>query len=258
MAAETTVTPSAPRTPGKPGLSRAGYAKQVRKLSEASVHKHWEAYVDIAWDDPALAVDLGDQRWQLLAGDPLAEHPWFKRQTAEVQTRIALTRIATSMRVGIEFENLLSRGLLIMAAKQANGSETFRYAYHEVIEEGHHTLMFQEVINRTRLPIRGLPRRHWHFLRLAQVFAVHTRPEAFFVGVLGGEEPIDYLQRKALRSSATLHPLLERIFRIHVSEEARHVSFAQAFLRRRTAELGGFRRGLLSLTAPLIAAHRPI
>jgi ribosomal protein S18 acetylase RimI-like enzyme len=236
-------------------ISDAQYSKQVHKLSEASVHKHWEAYVDISWDDPDLQVSVDDPRWRLVAEDPLASHPWYLAQSQERQTRIAMTRIASNMRVGVQFENLLSRALLILAVKEPNGADTFRYAYHEVIEEGHHTLMFQELINRTGLPIKGASRLNWHFMRLGQGLVTHIRPEALFFGVLGGEEPIDYIQRKALRHPQTVHPLLERIFRIHVSEEARHVSFAQTYLRHRVRRLNRLRRWWLAFTTPLITAY---
>jgi P-aminobenzoate N-oxygenase AurF len=236
-------------------ISDAQYSKQVRKLSEASVHKHWEAYVDISWDDADLQVSLDDPRWRLVADDPLGSHPWYLAQPSKVQSRIALTRLASNMRVGVQFENLLSRALLTLAVKQPNGADTFRYAYHEVIEEGHHTLMFQEVINRSHLPIRGASRLNWYLMKLGQMIGTHVRPEALFFGVLGGEEPIDYFQRKALRHPETLHPLLEKIFRIHISEEARHVSFAQTYLRHCVPRLGTLRRRWLAFTTPLVTAY---
>lgn len=40
--------------------------------------------------------------------------------------------------------------------------------------------------------------------------------------------------------------------RIHVSEEARHLSFARHYLTDRTPQLGRFRRGVLSGLAPIV------
>ena len=65
-------------------------------------------------------------------------------------------------------------------------------------------------------------------------------PELFFIFVLGGEDPIDHVQRETLRSERELHPLLERIMRIHVTEEARHLSFARHYLKREVPKLGPF------------------
>ena len=55
------------------------------------------------------------------------------------------------MKIGLIFESVLKRGLLEFASTLPNGAPEFRYAYHEVIEEAQHSLMFQEFINRTDL-----------------------------------------------------------------------------------------------------------
>jgi hypothetical protein len=49
-----------------------------------------------------------------------------------------------------------------------------------------------------------------------------------------------------------VHPLLERIMRIHVTEEARHLSFARHYLKRQVPELGWFKRQLLGIQVPFI------
>ena len=77
-------------------------------------------------------------------------------------------------------------------------------------------------------------------------------PQLFFLFVLGGEDPIDYVQRRELRSNRDKHPLLERIMRIHVTEEARHLSFARHYLKRTVPALGPIRRAELAIGAPLI------
>ena len=55
----------------------------------------------------------------------------------------------------------------------------------------------------------------------------------FFFGVLAGEEPIDHTQKNVLREGKALHPIMERVMAIHVAEEARHISFAHEYLRKR-------------------------
>jgi hypothetical protein len=86
-------------------------------------------------------------------------------------------------------------------------------------------------------------------VRLARVF-----PELFFLFVLGGEDPIDHVQRMALRGGRTLPPILRRIMQIHVTEEARHLCFARHYLRQNVARLGPLKRFVLSRRAPLILA----
>src|SRR3989454_6473104 len=132
-------------------------------------------------------------------------------------------------------------------------SPEFRYVYHEVIGEAQHSLMFQEFVNRAGFDIPGLPPLIRFGTRQVIRFA-HTFPELFFVFVLGGEDPIDHVQRQALRSSRPIHPLLKRIMQIHVTEEARHLCFARHYLKRRVPELGFVRRTALAVRAPMILA----
>ncbi len=76
----------------------------------------------------------------------------------------------------------------------------------------------------------------------------------FFVFVLGGEDPIDHVQREVLRSDHDIHPLLDRIMRIHVTEEARHLSFARQYLRHHVPTLTRWKRTALSIQAPVTLA----
>ena len=90
--------------------------------------------------------------------------------------------------------------------------------------------MFQEFINRTGFQIPGLggiERRCANFV----VKYAHKFPELFFFFVLAGEDPIDYVQRQTLRKNRQdTHPLIRRIMQIHVTEEARHMSFPSSSL----------------------------
>ena len=227
------------------------YLRLVERLSKASVEKHWEPYIDIAWDDPDMSLDLSDPRWEIAAVDTLAKHPWYRAQPQEVRSGIGLYRFANAAKIGVQFENLLNRGLYTYAFRLPNGSAEFRYAYHEAIEEGHHGMMFQELVNRTGYDIPGIPPR---LRRIAPAVVPLARffPELFFFFVLGGEDPIDYVQRKMLSEDENIHPLAERIMRIHVAEEARHLSFARSYLRRRIPEIGFARKRILRVAIPLI------
>jgi hypothetical protein len=72
--------------------------------------------------------------------------------------------------------------------------------------------------------------------------------------VLGGEDPIDHVQRQALRSETPIHPLLKRIMQIHVTEEARHLCFARQYLKNNVPRLGWARRLMLQIRTPVILA----
>src|SRR3954467_5942342 len=118
---------------------------------------------------------------------------------------MGLRAIVANMKAGLQFESILKRGLLEYAFKLPDGAPEFRYAYHEVIEEGHHSMMFQEFVNRSGLEVKGMPK----FIQMQanRVVLMGRRfPEMFFLFVLGGEDPIDHVQRETLRSGRELHP----------------------------------------------------
>lgn len=227
----------------------------LARISRQSVTKHFQAYVDVPWDDPDYAIDAADARFALPETDPLGATAWYRAQPEAKRARIGLHMLASFMKIGVQFESTLKRGLLEYASHLPNGSAEFRYLYHEVIEEAQHSLMFQEFVNRTGLEVDGLPAYARLFARglprLARRF-----PELFFMFVLGGEDPIDHLQRSELhRGERWAHPLVRRISQIHVIEEARHLSFARAYLRRNVPKLGLVRRHLLRLRTPLILGN---
>ncbi|MFI6595166.1 diiron oxygenase [Nonomuraea sp. NPDC050536] len=230
---------------------RSAYEAVIHRLSKASVDKHWEPYKDIPWDDPEFLVDPADSRWELPEVDRLGGHPWYRSRSPETRARIGLFRVATAMKIGLQFENLLKRGLLNYAYRLPNGSPEFRYVYHETIEEGHHGMMFQEFVNRTKMPVRGMPGPLSVIAQVAPWIPLIST-ELFFVFVLGGEDPIDHVQRKVLKDGQVHHPLEETIMRIHIAEEARHISFARHYLRNRVPRMPRYRRLMLGIISPII------
>jgi hypothetical protein len=230
---------------------RESYAELVERLSRQSVVKHFDAYADIDWDAPDFAIDHDDPRWQLGPDDVLGETQWYRTQPDSVRSQIGLHMIASFMKIGAQFESVLKRGLLEYAWQLPNGAPEFRYAYHETIEEAQHSLMFQEFVNRTGFDIPGLGALDRWASRLVIRFA-RTFPELFFLFVLGGEDPIDHVQRTALRSGQPIHPLLKRIMQIHVTEEARHLCFARQYLKHNVPQLGALKRLILRVRTPII------
>jgi hypothetical protein len=229
------------------------FSELTRRLSQQSVLKHYDAYADVPWDDPEYAIDPHDPRFELFPDSPLGATDWYRSLPQETRARLGLHAIVGNMKAGLQFESVLKRGLLEYAFKLPDGSPEFRYAYHEVIEEAHHSLMFQEFVNRSGLDAPGLT---WDMkLGARRVIGMARRfPAMFFVFVLGGEDPIDHVQRKVLRSDEEIHPLLERIMRIHVTEEARHLSFARQYLRHTVPTLPWWQRRAIGVQAPVTLA----
>ncbi len=242
--------------PDPPGMSAAEVERRHRRrhadqrmdrLSSLSVDGGARAFVDIAWDDPDMDLGIDDERLRLPAFDPLASTEWYRTLPPERQNLVGAWRWATGLTRGWHFENLMQQSLLLRALHLTGESSEFRYSYHEIIEEAQHTLMFREVVDRIGLQVGGPPWWTGPAGVYNRLLARMAAP-AFFVLVIGGEEPVDRYQRRAIRAGVP-HPLLERILRIHVAEEARHVSFAKATLARDVADLGWVGRQLLGIHA---------
>ena len=144
-------------------------------------------------------------------------------------------RQANVAKVGLHFESILIRGLMEYAFWTPNGSPEYRYCLHEAVEECNHTMMFQEMVNRIGADVPGMPRM-LKWIQPVIPLVAGPLPIPFWFGILAGEEPIDHTQKNVLREGKTLHPIMERVMAIHVAEEARHISFAHEYLRKRRAQ----------------------
>ncbi|GAA4819024.1 diiron oxygenase [Nocardioides caeni] len=227
------------------------YEQTLRLLSEASVEQHFDAFVDIDWDNPDYAIRLDDPRWVLPSVDVLGRTEWYRSLPLEEQIRIGIYRQANICKVGLQFEQILIGGLMAYAATLRNGNPEFRYVTHEATEECHHTQMFQEFVNRSGADAAGGSR---FFRGIGPILPLAAKivPFGFFYGVLAGEEPIDHVQKSILRAGDEMHPLIQRIMQIHVAEEARHIGFAHRYIEHTAPKLGRFERSLLSVAVPVI------
>jgi hypothetical protein len=112
-------------------------------------------------------------------------------------------------------------------------------------------MMFQEMVNHIGADGPGMPR----LLKWIQPFiplVAGPLPIPFWFGILAGEEPIDHTQKNVLREGRALHPIMERVMAIHVAEEARHISFAHEYLRKRVPGLPRRMRFGLWIYVPVV------
>jgi len=242
----------APATTSRTALAKHRDDAQFRilldRLSKLSVEKGADAFVDVSWSELG-PIEVHDPRNILPPGvDPFCDTDWYRAQPADEQARLGLVRMASCLTTGWHFENLLQQGLLHRALWLPDGSSEFRYLHHEIIEESQHSQMFHEFVRLAGVPVRGMPRWLRAVVELFVGPAAHRDPFGFFLLVLGGEDPVDHLQRRILATEAG-HPLLRQIMRIHIAEEARHISFARAALVREAARAGRLRRRLFAVSA---------
>ncbi|GGK35176.1 AurF N-oxygenase family protein [Nocardia camponoti] len=236
--------------PSREYLSQT-YRDALTTLSEGSVNRRFDPYLDIDWDSPELALDPNDVRWVLPAAvDPLGATRWYRDQPLERQIAIGRWRVANAVKVGAAFESILIRGMMQFAMTLPNGSPEFRYAMHEMTEECNHIQMFQELVNRIGVDVPG-PKRHFRWLSPFIGLAGGYAYVILFIGILGGEEPIDHYQKAIIRQGGSIPPMVLRTMEIHIAEEARHISFAGDFLASRVARMGKFNRGVCSVAFPI-------
>ena len=73
-----------------PNAVEPSYQNLLDVLSEGSVRRRFDPYLDIAWDSPDMAIDLHDPRWVLSPViDPLGATEWYQNQPLERQIEIA-------------------------------------------------------------------------------------------------------------------------------------------------------------------------
>ncbi|MCV7192125.1 AurF N-oxygenase family protein [Mycolicibacterium brumae] len=212
------------------------YAATLAMLSEGSVRRHFDPYADIDWDAPDMQMDPGDPRWVLSPTlDTLGGTEWYRNQPLERQIEIGRWRTLNSVKVGAAFESILIRGLMAFIMKLPNNSPEFRYALHEMTEECNHIQMFQELVNRSGTDVPGMRPL---FRKLSPYIGLvgHYSPTAFMAGILAGEEPIDHFQKGVIREGANVPPAVLRTMQIHIAEEARHISWANEFLKTHMAK----------------------
>jgi hypothetical protein len=231
------------------------YYATLRTLSEASVHQHFEAFKDIAWDDPEFELRPDDERFILTDADEIGASAWYKSLPRERQIEIGVYRYAQIAKVGRQFEQLLIAGVMQHLVDLEDLNPEFRYAMHEVTEETHHIQMFQEAVNRYVEAsgmghVAGAPRWFKWAVPVLSSAGIWF-PEAFFVGILAGEEPIDHLQKSIMRAGGS-HPLIDRIMQIHIAEEARHIGFAHQYLEHHVPRMGFLKRQSMKILFPLL------
>lgn len=231
--------------------STEDYHDILANLSDGSVRRHFDPYADIDWDAPEMAIDPNDPGWILSPEhDTLGATEWYRNLPQDKQIELGRWRVANAIKVGAAFESILIRGMMQYIMKLPNNKPEFRYSLHEMTEECNHIQMFQELVNRTGADAPGM--RPW-FRRMSPWIGVAGgyAQVILFIGILGGEEPIDHYQKGLIRQGADLPPAVLRTMQIHVAEEARHISFAGEFLHRRISRMSRGRRRVCAYAFPI-------
>lgn len=217
------------------------------RLLRSSERLSYDPVTEIDWDaplDPALpACPLHRVS---LYGTPL-----WESMTQEQRIALSWHELASVMRVGLWFELCLMQALLRHAYDQDPGKAHVQYALTEVGDETRHSVMFARAAEALAPGATYGPSPLVH--QLGRLWKTVAAGPSLFASVLVAEETLDRLQREMLGIDGLL-PLAVDVSRIHVTEEARHVSYARAAVLRGMPRLGPAQRLLHQVLTVVTAA----
>ncbi|KKW66614.1 AurF N-oxygenase family protein [Mycolicibacterium elephantis] len=199
------------------------------RLLRGSVKKSFAPIVDIDWDAP-----LDPDKFFLppktvsLYGTSL-----WRNMSREQRIELSRQELVNTLSAGIWFENILNQSLLRKMMHQDPTASTTHYELTELGDETRHMVMFGKAIERVGAnPV--WPK--WYQRVIINALPFVFQGSALWVAALIGEEIFDSLQRQMMDDDE-LQPLVQRLMRIHVAEEARHIQFARDGLRKRVPHM---------------------
>lgn len=215
------------------------------RLLRSTARQSYDADVDIDWSAPHDPELWGMQPERVsLYGTAL----WDSLDEAQRRT-LSRHEAGSMASVGIWFEIVLMQLLLRDAYGADPCDPRTQFALTEVGDETRHTVMFARSLAAMGVPAYG-PRPRAR--ALARVGVVALRGAGVYAAALLGEEPVDRWQRDVMRDER-VEPLVRMVARIHVTEEARHVSFARDELVKATKRMGRTERAAQQLITSQVA-----
>lgn len=202
--------------------------KTAERLLKSSARNSYDPEIDIDWDAP---LDETKPYLPFKRSSLYGTSLWD--ELTEPQ-RIELTKheFASIASNGLWFEILLMQMMLKDVYARDPRSLYVHYALTEIADECRHSTMFGKACDRVGAPAYGpIPIFH----RLGRILPAILRGPSMPASILVAEEILDRLQRDQMWDD-NVQPLVRMINRIHVLEEARHVTFAREEVVRRVAE----------------------
>jgi hypothetical protein len=206
----------------------------AERLLRSSARLSYDPEVDIDWDAP-----VPDDKWGMQPERMSLYGTRLWRDLDEEQQRVlSLHESASLASVGLWFEILLMQMMLRDAYDDDPTSAHLHYALTEVADECRHSTMFGKAIAHFGVPAYGpQPRIH----RLGRMFTTVVRGPSAYASILVAEEILDTWQRELMKDER-VQPVTRMVSRIHVLEEARHMTFARDEVQRQMAGLSRRRR----------------
>jgi hypothetical protein len=203
--------------------------KTADRLLKSSANKFYDPDVDIDWTAPLVE----GKRFILDERSSLYGTELWDKLTPEQRIELGKHEVASVATTGLWFEILLMQMLLKEVYEEDPTSAHAQFALTEIADECRHSTMFARMASRIGCPAYGpVP---W-LRKLAKLMPTISYGPARYGAILVAEEVLDRLQREQMNDEG-VQPLVRMVNRIHVLEEARHVTFAREEVTRGMAKL---------------------
>ncbi|MFF9482870.1 diiron oxygenase [Streptomyces sp. NPDC014733] len=208
------------------------------RLLKGSVKRSYIPVVDIDWEAPL------DEDKFFVAPKTLSLYGTDLWLRMDRRQRIELSRqeFVNMLSTAIWFENIVNQGLLRHVMHTDPRSSETHYSLTELGDETRHMVMFGKAIKRVGAKPVRVPLAQRVVLNMIPLF---LRGSGLWLFALLGEDITDELQRQ-MAEDPEIQPLVQRVLRVHIIEEARHISFARDGIRKRVAAMPRWRRVVLA------------
>jgi P-aminobenzoate N-oxygenase AurF len=220
--------------------------KVAERLLRSSAARCYDPKVDIDWSAPVEPDKyfLPEHRVSLYGTE------LWERMTPEQRYELAKHEIVSITSFGIYAEVALMHLLLKVVASGDPTSRHAQYALTEVADECRHSTMFGRGIEKSGVRPYLAP---WWVRQLLNLTLLLPIGPATYGGTLLVEEITDRLQRESMADEG-VQTTIRMINKVHVLEEARHISFARAEVTRMVPGMGRF---ALAANRLMLAAAAP-
>jgi P-aminobenzoate N-oxygenase AurF len=234
-------TTMAPKT-SAPTLPRT--AARSHQLVAASQRTTLDPFEYVDW-----SVPIDDSAFHLPPELlPLYGTVAWDAMTATEQIAYSRHETAALCGAGVWFENVLMQVVLRHLADMPVTDPAHRYLLVEVADECRHSAMFGEYIRRA-----GTPAYRPTLAASSLADDDPTRRAVSYLLILAVEELLDHMNRATMRDER-LHPTSRAMAKLHVLEEARHVSFAKTYLAESWEALDDATRREIADAAPVLVS----
>lgn len=200
----------------------AKQAHKARQLLTASTRHSYDPELDIDWSAPLTPGlwFLPEQRCTLYGTD------LWDGLSLEQKLAVSREEMASSMALGVWTEHMLLQLVARYVYDRDIATPAVQFALTEVADEVRHMIMFANVVDAIGARTYPVP---WKVRESGRLLKAAFPVQGLWALILLTEEIFDRIQRE-IAADESAQPVIRAMSRIHVVEEARHISFARAEL----------------------------